>query len=78
MGSDVNYKPLIFEKLQDFVIACPSYSIGDIVHSVITQLSKKDLALGTKGDILNITDKEFYTCLCKAYKDESINDEPII
>lgn len=78
MGSNVNYKPLIFEKLQDFITACPEYSLGDIVHSIITQISKRDIKLESKGDVLNITDEEFYTCLCKAYKDESINDEPII
>lgn len=77
MESNVNYKPLIFEKIQEFFEGCPDYSFGEIVHSVVTQLSKKGISVDTKGDILNVSDEDLYKCLCKALKEESANDEPI-
>lgn len=77
MGSKVNYKPLIFEKLQEFSIKCPEYSFGEIVHSIMTQLSKKGIAVGTKGDFLSISDEDLYTGICKALKEESADDKPI-
>lgn len=77
MENDVNYKPLIFEKIEEFFDNCPSYSFGEIVHSVATQLAKKNLKVTKKGDVLRVSDKDFYKCLCRALKDESTIDEPI-
>lgn len=78
MESNVNYKPLILEKIKEFSSERPDYSLGEIIHSAITQISKKGVRIETKGDILNITDEEIYKGLCKAFKEETAPDEPIV
>lgn len=77
MASKVNYKPLILEKLQEFSDKCPEYSFGEVVHSIATQLSKRGTKVEKKGDFFSISDEELYTCICKAFKEESVEDEPI-
>lgn len=76
MGSNVNYRPLIFEKVKEVFENCPKYSFGEVMHSVATQLSKRGTQIETKGDLLNVSDEELYKALCKAVKEES-KDEPI-
>jgi hypothetical protein len=76
MGSKVNYRPLIFEKVQEIFENCPEYNFGEVMHSVATQLSKRGMQIETKGDLLKISDEDLYKALCKSLKEES-NEEPI-
>ena len=77
MGSKVNYKPLFADKVKEFIDKCPDYSLGEFLHSVLTQLSKNGTPIDNKGDALNLSDKELYASVCKAIKEESVKDEPI-
>jgi len=77
MGSKVNYKPLFADKVKEFIDKCPDYSLGEFLHSVLTQLSKSGTPIEKKGDILKISDQELYASICKAIKEEFGMDEPI-
>lgn len=69
--SNIDYKPLFIDKLVEFSENFPEYSIGEIIHSVFTQLSKSGVDVEGKGNLLNITDQELYSGIGKAIKEES-------
>lgn len=66
--TDLNYKPLIKEKIAEFFEQNPNYSFGELMYSVASSLPNKDVK--TKADFLNVTDEDFYTGIDKAIKKE--------
>jgi len=70
MASNTNYKPLFIDKLEEFSKELPEYSLCEIIHSVLTQLSKNGVTVESKGDLLSITDKQLYSGICKSIKEE--------
>lgn len=77
MSSNINYKPLFVEKIEEFLEKCPEYTLGELLYCILTQLSKSNTPVDTRGDALNISDKDLYASVCKAIKEESGGDEPI-
>lgn len=77
MASNVNYKPLIFEKLEEFFEKRPDFNFCEVIHSVSTQMSRMGIKLEKKGDIFSVSDEDLYRGICRSLKDETINDEPI-
>ena len=60
----MNYRPLTIGKLNTFIKEFPEYTIGEILHSLNTQVNKKN------GKLLSITDRDLYTII-----DRTINFE---
>ena len=69
-NSKINYKPLILDKLTEFIEKLPEYSVGDVFFSVFTQLKRNGIEF-SKSSLLEITDKQIYSALDKAIKDET-------
>jgi hypothetical protein len=78
MGSKVNYKPLFADKIKEFIDKCPSYTLSEVVYSILRQLARDGhIEKSTNGSILEMTDQELYSVTCKALKEASMIDEPI-
>lgn len=71
MVSDINYKPLFTDKLLEFSEKFPDYTLGEILHSMFTQLSKSGISTDNRGNLLKVTDQQLYSSLGKAIKEES-------
>lgn len=72
--NNLNYKPLIEEKMQVFFEQNPGYTYGQLIYSVAASLKKIDI--NKKSDFLNLSDEDFYTGLDLALKREKKeNDE---
>jgi hypothetical protein len=72
MAADkINYKPLFIDKVIEYSEVLPEYSVGEMLFSVITQLNKAGVPTETKADLLNVTDKQFYSALDSSIKEES-------
>lgn len=71
MVSDIDYKPLFTDKLTEFSEKFPEYSLGEILHSMFTQLSRSGVDTDKKGCLLKVTDQQLYSSLGKAIKEES-------
>lgn len=56
--SDLNYKPMIHEKVREFFEQNPNYTFGQLVYSV-----QSSLKLEKKSDLLEVSDEDFYTGL---------------
>jgi len=69
-NSKINYKPLILDKLTEFIERLPEYSFGDVFFSTFTQLKKTGVDF-SKSSLLELTDKQIYSALDKAIKDET-------
>lgn len=63
----LNFKPLIEEKITQFLEQNPEYTYGQLVYSVGAALGKR---VNRKSDFLNISDQDFYTALDLAMKKE--------
>lgn len=70
-NNDIDYKPLFIDKLIEFTEGFPEYTIGEVIHSVFTQLSRSGVDVDNKGDLLGVTDQELYSGIGKAIKEES-------
>jgi hypothetical protein len=70
-SSNINYKPLFLDKLLEYTENLPEYSLGEMFHSIVTQLSRAGIDITKKSDLLNITDKQFYSAIDKSIKDET-------
>lgn len=70
-NNSINYKPLFFDKLSEYTEKLPEYSLGEIFYSIITQLNRSNIDINAKGDLLEITDKQLYSAIDKAIKDET-------
>lgn len=77
MSSNINYKPLFIEKVEEFLEKCPEYTLGEFLYCMLTQLSKSGTPIDKRRDALKVTDKDLYASICKAIKEESGGDEPI-
>lgn len=64
----MNYKPLIREKLNDFIKEHPEYTFGQIMYSVATAITNKSINI--RSDFLTISDEDFYTGIDKALRKE--------
>jgi len=53
----MNYRPLTISKLNEFIKEFPEYTIGEILHSLNTQVNKKESTL------LSISDRDLYTII---------------
>ena len=71
MANNINYKPLFLDKLVEYTEKLPEYSLGEIFHSIFTQLSKSNIDINKKGDLLKITDNQLYSAIDKSIKDET-------
>lgn len=60
----MNYKPLIVDKLKEYTSELPDYCMGDILYSVVKEVSKKKTI--DKINLRKVTDKMFYEALCKS------------
>lgn len=69
-NSKINYKPLILDKISEFIEKLPEYSVGDVLFSTFTQLHKSGVEF-SKSTLLDLTDKQIYSALDKAIKDET-------
>jgi len=70
--SDLNFKPLIKEKLEEFIKAHPDYTVGEIIYSVVAALKSKFIK--TRSDFLEMSDEDFYTGIDNALRNEE-NEE---
>lgn len=70
--SDLNYKPLINEKIQEFLNQNPDYTFGQLVYSVAASLGND--RINKKSDFLHLSDEDFYTGLDLALKREQKED----
>lgn len=66
--SDINYKPLIEEKIQEFFKQHPDYTYGELIYSICASLRGKRVE--KKSDFMTLPDSEFYTGLDVAFKRE--------
>ena len=71
MGSNINYKPLFIDKVMEFSESFPDYSLGEMFHSIVTQLQKNGVDISSKGALLNITDQQLYSAIDSAIKEEN-------
>lgn len=69
-ASNINYKPLFVDKLSEYSEKLPDYTIGEILYSVFTQLSKCGVDINSKSCILDVTDQQIYSAIDKAITDE--------
>lgn len=67
----MNYKPLFIDKVSEYTEKLPDYTIGEILYSVFTQLSKEGLDVNSKRFLLDLTDKQVYSAIDKAIKEET-------
>lgn len=58
----MNVKPLIVDKLEEYFSELSEYSIGDILYSIVSDLSKGRAEI-RKSDLLKIDDEMFYRAL---------------
>lgn len=70
-GNNTNYKPLFMDKLQEFIDNFPEYSLGEMFHSILTQLRKSGIEVNSKGDILNLSDNVLYSAIDRAIRAET-------
>lgn len=73
MSNNLNYKPLIEEKIQEFFKQHPSYTYGDLLYSIWASMKGKRVE--KKVDLRDVTDSEFYTALDMAIKREKNDDD---
>lgn len=71
MGSNINYKPLFIDKVMEFSESFPDYSLGEMLHSIVTQLQKNGVDVSSKGALLNLTDQQLYSAIDNAIKEEN-------
>lgn len=64
-----NLRPLIIDRLTEYFKDLPEYSIGDILYSTISQLTKGRPEI-KKSDLRKITDEMFYSALDKSLAKE--------
>jgi hypothetical protein len=69
--NNMNYKPLFIDKVSEYTEKLPDYTIGEILYSVFTQLSKEGLDVNSKRFLLDLTDKQVYSAIDKAIKEET-------
>lgn len=67
----MNYKPLFIDKVIEFHEVLPEYTIGEMLHSIVTQLQKNDIEISSKGDLLNLSNQQLYSAIDGAMKDEN-------
>lgn len=65
---EMNYKPLIIDKLKEYTSELPEYCMGDILYSIVKEVSAKKTI--DKINLRKLTDKMFYEAL-----DRSLNQE---
>lgn len=75
MAEDLNYKPLIKEKIEEFIKKYPNYTFGEIMYSVAAAL-RKETVIQSKAVFLEISDADFYTGIDRALKLEE-KEEPL-
>jgi len=68
--ANVNFKPLIEEKVEDFKKDNPDYTYGQILYSAL-----KVLGTTTRAEILALSDEDLYTGLDNALKLEEPEEE---
>lgn len=70
MGSNINYKPLFIDKVMEFSEDFQEYSLGEMLFSIMTQLSRNGVDINNKADLLNLTDQQLYSAIDNAIKEE--------
>jgi hypothetical protein len=68
MGSNINYKPLFIDKVMEFSESFPDYSLGEMLHGIVTQLNKNGVDINSKGDLLSLTDQQLYSAIDNTIK----------
>ena len=63
---NTNYKPLFFDKFQEFYRKFPTYSLGEILYSILSSASKNGVKIDNKTDLLSVSDSQLYTAIDKA------------
>ena len=71
MSSNINYKPLFIDKVIEFHEVFPEYTLGEMLHSIITQLNKTGVDIKSKGDLLNLNNQQLYSAIDGAIKEEN-------
>lgn len=67
----MDYKPLIHQKLKEFSKEFPTMTVGEVLYSTLSVLSKKEgKSEFKKSDLLSVKDKDLYTALCNAHATE--------
>jgi hypothetical protein len=69
----MNYRVVIEEKMGEFKKSFPEYSFTQTILSALKQT--EGFATFTKGDLLSITDEDFYSAIEVAYRKESDKSE---
>jgi hypothetical protein len=65
----MNYRVVIEEKLGEFKATFPEYSFAQTVLAGLKQL--ENFSTFTKGDLLSITDEDFYSAIEVAFRKEN-------
>lgn len=65
---EMNYKPLIIDKLKEYSDELPEYCMGDILYSVVKEVSAKKTI--DKINLRKLTDKMFYEALTRSLTQE--------
>ena len=72
MSSNINYKPLFVEKIEEFLEKCPEYTLGELLYCILTQLSKSNTPVDTSPP-LTIKSLLFIDCLSLINYDSDYN-----
>lgn len=64
--ADVNYRPLVLMRLEEFAKKHPNYSLSEIFYCMLTHQSE-EIEINKKSDLLKITDKQLYAGLDRAF-----------
>lgn len=67
----MNYTQFTLQKLTEFSIEHPEYTLGQLIYSALA--TYKEDTVFTKSDLFDISDRDMYTCLEKAIKREKEN-----
>lgn len=71
--SDINYKPMVFRKLEELKEVTGEFSFGEVLYCFLRKpmLNQKPIDVDISW-IREIKDRDFYTALEKAKKSEEI------
>ena len=67
--ANMNYKPLIVDKLKEYNEELPEYSIGEILYSVLKEISTSK-TIDRTTIRTSLSDKMFYQALNKSLSQE--------
>ena len=73
--AEVNYKPLVLDKIEALIDKCPEFTISQIVMCMYRYQSGKR-KISNMSDLLDMTDAEAYAALDRALTEEE-QEEPL-